>query len=85
MFCYGLTDCKPGSIVAQLEMQVVAKLKQPFLTTKREVTFPLTQYGERSERFLTLSNPSDSVVVIDGAAFYNVFESEEDSGSGGSM
>ncbi len=31
------------SIVAQHDMQVIAKLKQPFLTNKKDLHFPLTQ------------------------------------------
>ncbi len=53
---------------------------QPFLTTVKEVSFPLTQYGEHSERYVTLSNPSDAPVIIDGAAFYTVFDGDADAG-----
>lgn len=35
------------SIVAQHDMQVIAKLKQPFLTNKKELHFPLTQVWQR--------------------------------------
>ena len=66
------------NIVARHEIPISAKLKQPFLGDLRELSFPLTQYGSSFDMFILMSNPSDSPVVLESAAFFTTNSMDEE-------
>lgn len=62
------------NVVPNYDVAVTARVRQPSLGVVRDLEFPLTQYGEATDKYVTVSNPSDVPVLLECAAFYTVFD-----------